>query len=456
MDDNTFDKKIKEKAEAYRDTGFDEHALQGFRDRMSGAAYEPWYTPYRKVAGYAAAVAIISLINFGLFSYFYDAHDQELLTTIQKLKAWEVAYDQLEREYQVLKMSAVDTVYIYRERSNGIRQANSNAQARKSTGNYQLVAWYGSSDDRHVRLGAVEELSEEIKGFLAKYKLGYLDEEGDVYLRQDNLDEPKFVAKKGYEGLLDPTTSDILIAAVDQEVTPKIAETKKSAKKRLSVEILRDIEKQKMDGVGFQYGPEVDILKANVDLGNRGVGINAGIMTEFILSPALRIESGVKYQFTHYSISKEKDLQREEMLDFPALQNELGVISDIRVDNHSLGLPLHLKYNYPLSRDNYVFISAGVTPQMLFLQKFRYSYQYDIDTGSEDDYAVNIEANKHVDDVYLNPGTMDVAFGVEKKLKNSSILQLSAFYNRSIRTLGIEEQELAMVGLRSALKFRVK
>lgn len=460
MDDNTFDKKIKEKADNYRDTGFDEHALQGFRDRMSGVAYQPWYAPYNKIAGYAAAVVIISLINFGLFSYYYQDRDQALLADMQALRQKKLAYDQLKRDYQLLKASRVDTVYVYKEIDRDIRQAANSATqdeaAKMNNKDYQLVAWYGSSGDGHIKLGAAEELSEEIKTFLARYKLAYQDEEGDVYLHRDNREEPRFVSRRGYDDQLSPGAFDVMIASLDEEITPKSTQSVKTKKQRLSVAVLREIEKQKMDGVGFQYGPEVDLLKANVDLGDGGPGVNIGMTAEFILSPALRVESGIKYHFLRYNVSGADDLQSPKISAFPAIQSELGAISDIRVDNHSAGFPIHLKYNYPLARDHYVFASVGVTPQMLFLQKMNYLYQYDIDTGNEDDYAVNIEASKRVDDVYLKMGTMDFALGIEKKLKNKSILQLSAFYDRSINTIGVEEREMAMVGVRSALKFRVK
>lgn len=465
MDDNRFDKKIKEKVENYRDEQFDEHALAGLHQRMAGISYQPWYAPYKKAAGYAAAAVLISLLNFGLFAYFHSDRDQELMASINELKQDLGNYEKLKRDYESLRLTKnevevqtqTDTVYVYKEFVGGSLYGNShnannglkaiNVAYHTPVGGEQT---YARRED--IRLGKVEELSTEVKDFLAQYDLAYIGEDDHVYLQYHNRDDAQFVARKGYDAPFTLNNSTIALASVDiAEQEGKALD--KHKKHPLSAKVLRDIEKQRMNGIGFQYGPEIDILKLSSDRGAGKPGIAVGMKAEFILSPSFRVETGAKYSFTEYVVKNPSKLG-DDLSAFPGQNESIGKLHQIEQTTHALLLPVHLKYYHPVARDRYIFASIGASPQMHLLQQFEYEYEYEY-TTSENDFSVDIEASKRFDDGKIYAGTLDFSLGIEKKLKNHSILQLSAFYNRGIGKLGMEESELAMVGLRSALKFRI-
>lgn len=465
MDDNKFDKKIREKVENFRDEQFDEHALAGLHARMAGASYQPWYAPYKKAAGYAAAIVLISLLNFGLFAYFHGQRDQELLASIEELKENMGNYEKLKHDYEALRLTKAetvteiktDTVYVYKELTNvagygqasygRLRAINTAYHRPVEQGEAQLYA-----QRKDIRLGKAEELSTEVKDFLAQYNLAYIGEDEHVYLQYHNQEDAQFVTRKGYDAPRPFDGSDIVLASVDI-TEPEHKMLDKHKKQQLSVKVLRDIEKQRMKGIGFQYGPEVDVLRSFSDRGSGKPGIAAGLKAEFILSPSLRVETGAKYTFTEYVVHNPSELG-DKLATYPGQNENIGKLQQIEQTTHALAFPVHLKYYYPVARDRYIFASVGASPQMHLRQQFEYEYEYKY-SSQENDFSVDIEASKHFDDGKLYTGTLDFSLGIEKKLKNHSILQLSAFYNRGIGKLGMEESELAMIGLRSALKFRV-
>lgn len=452
MDDNTFDKRIKEKVEKYKDTGADDGALAGLHEKMSGVTYTRWYTPYRKIAGYTTAVLLTSLLNFGLFTYFQTSRDEALRSALTELKENKISYNRLKEDFKWLRASKTDTIYIFKK-VKPHQNIPDNSWIREDIRQTELPAT-ALPPDGEVNLGKAEEISDEIKQFLGQYGLAYLHENGNIYLRNHNIEQVSFIRRKSYQEDMAANNATIQIKSVNNELNK---ETVKAGKKTsLSVKVLREIEKQKMTGIGFQYGPEVDAFKLATDVGHGKPGISAGIMGEFILSPALRIETGAKYMLSAYKISAVNQLSPDQLLLYPAIEQEAGTLESISVTDHAVLFPVHLKYNYPIARDRYLFVSAGVSPQLFLTQFINYSYQYDIDTGGEDDFGVAIEASKRVDDIYFNPGTIDAGIGIEKKLKNHAILQLSAFYSYGLKPVGTEEREFKIFGLRSALKFRIK
>ncbi|UII29660.1 PorT family protein [Fulvivirga ulvae] len=457
MDDNKFDKKIREKVENFRDEQYDEHA------RMAGVSYQPWYAPYKKAAGYAAAIVLISLLNFGLFAYFHGQRDHELMASIEEMKEDMGNYEKLKRDYETLRLTRAetvtefktDTVYVYKEfvGSAGHGQTSYGGLRALSTAYHKPTEggqYYTQRED--VRLGKVDEISTEVKDFLAQYNLAYIGEDEHVYLQYHNQEYAQFVTRKGYDAPAVFNGSDIELASV--EITePEHKTLDKHKKQQLSVKVLRDIEKQRMKGIGFQYGPEVDLLKLSTDRGSGHPGLAAGIKAEFILSPSLRVETGAKYSYTGYTVNNPDQLG-DELATYPGQNEDIGRLQQIEQRTHAISVPLQLKYYYPVARDRYIFASIGASPQMHLLQQFEYEYEYNY-SSQENDFSVDIEASKHFDDGKIYTGTMDFSLGIEKKLKNHSILQLSGFYSRGIGKLGMEKSELALVGVRTALKFRV-
>lgn len=177
-------------------------------------------------------------------------------------------------------------------------------------------------------------------------------------------------------------------------------------------------------------------------------------MAEFILSPSWRIETGIKYTYSGYKIDDTQDLG-EGLTDFPNINTELGELNQIEQKSNLLSFPVHLKYQHPISENRAVFASFGLSPQLYLLQKFEYEYLFPVNT--EDGVFISeIEAPNKVKENNFYTGTYDFSLGFEKNLENNSLLQFSAFYNKSAGGLGVESRELDLIGIRSSIRFRVK
>ncbi|MEK6482098.1 hypothetical protein WJR50_31445 [Catalinimonas sp. 4WD22] len=112
-------------------------------------------------------------------------------------------------------------------------------------------------------------------------------------------------------------------------------------------------------------------------------------------------------------------------------------------------VPVHLKYHHPISKNRYLFASAGVSPHYYMQQRFEYKYEDELN-------ATEAEASIKTDKGSWYPGTYDLNWGFEQKLNNKSLLQFSVFYHHVIQPMGVEKQMLSMIGLNYSFKFRVK
>ncbi|UII22353.1 outer membrane beta-barrel protein [Fulvivirga ligni] len=445
MDDKSFDKYIKEKVSSFNDTHVDENALASFHARMQGIEYIPWYVKYREFMRIAAAVIIVSLLNFGAYSYFYNGENEELKAALTELQAKENDHNALKAQLAFWKNEATektgsDTVYIEKKIVTQVPVY--------LTSNHT----YRQNDDNDIYLGASKDISKEIKTFLTEYDLASMDSEGNVYLKNNNQ-ELAWLKGKGINFsnhyVFNPRIEKVELPVLDPVVEKKAT--------KLSVAVLRDMEKRKMNGVGFQYGPELGFNRTFTKVGEGHPGVAAGLGAEFILSPALRVETGINYAFTSYSVN-DVDKLGDDVNKYPSIDNSIGELHSIDARAHTVAVPVHLKYNHPISHDRYLFVSSGISPRAYLSQRYNYSYTFDYNGDSKDEehFAVDIQASKINDEPHFYLGTADVSLGLEKKLENNSHLLLALFYQKGITAMGSEEQQLEMVGVKSALRFRVK
>ncbi|WPP51377.1 outer membrane beta-barrel protein [Catalinimonas niigatensis] len=404
MDDHQFDKRIKDKAEHYQDTGADEAgALAGLHAKLAGFTYVPWYVRYQKTIGYTAAVLCISLLNFGVFSYLQNQHDETLQSTQHALKDQQMAYDSLKLAFETLKETKTDTVYIV----NTIEIPAANGQAIAST-----------------------------------------DGEQSIYFSTIYRPTTPFLSGNGYHSLGIRQLSEVRTEPLKVKMASQKEKVKKKSSQRVPAKVLRAIEKHNMQGIGFQYGPTLRGFQLLTDEVAGDPGWAAGMMAEFILSPAWSIETGIQYANSSYELD-DAPLLGENVAGYPGIDDALGELEQIEQTTHALIVPVHLKYHHPISKNRYLFASAGISPHYYALQRFEYEYEDELN-------ATEAESSIKTDKGSWYPGTYDLNLGFEQKLNNKSLLQFSVFYNHAIQPMGVEGRTLRMIGLNSAFKFRVK
>ena len=324
-------------------------------------------------------------------------------------------------------------------------------------------AGMGLSENR-LYIDGLENAPEEVKSYLYSTSLFVFDEGRKFPVTIDNLpyqSQPGKLKKKGY--YLTATDwqpfLDFGIDSDDKDEVAKANEKKKIKDVFLPSRILRVLEKNEMNGVGFRWGPEIQLFGQGYDLGDGELQTSIGVLAELVMSPSLRLESGFRYTKLDYSLDDPeiRDLGEDELRAFPALNTDISELNKIEVSNDVLSIPLNLKYFHPVTKKKKVFASIGYNPMLYFNQHFEYSYLADIGNDvHEDDFSTSLKSKKRVDNPEMYAGTFDASLGLESQLKKNLYIQAALFYQKGIDEAGQEGRELELFGLRSSLWFKVK
>ena len=118
MDDKRFDDIIKKKAEGYVDSGHDAHALSDLRRRLDNVGQQKSGFRFGKTGYLLGAMALFSLINFGIVWYFSEGRYTALNEEVAQLKEERsqlINNNSGSSQVQVVEKTKVDTVYVYRD-----------------------------------------------------------------------------------------------------------------------------------------------------------------------------------------------------------------------------------------------------------------------------------------------------------------------------------------------------
>ena len=479
MDDNKFDQRIRNKVAQYRDQGVDPGALEGLHQRLAGVSYAlPWYKNLKIPALVAASVALISLLNFGLYSYIYQSDNEGLLHEISQLRQDQQRLYELQNQLNNNESQRIDTVYIYEDKTveepGGAERLEALLAALSPEELDGLMQKYGPGQESQnaykglnesgLYVTGLEDAPKEVRSYLYSAGLFIYDNGKKVPVAVNNFPnraQTRKLGKKGYyltENNWQPFV-DIGVGADNKNEVTKATGGGKNNDIFLPPRILRILEKNEMDGVGFRWGPELKLFGQNYDLGDGEPQIGAGVLVEFVLSPSLRLESGLQYAKLDYSLKESgiNDLGEDELSMFPALNTDIGELNKIEVSSDVLGLPLNLKYFHPISKKKKIFASIGYTPMLYISQHYEYTFGADIDGDIvEEDFSTSLQSRKRVDRPEMYAGTFNASLGMESRLKQNLFLQAALFYQKGIDDAGVEGRELELFGLRSSLWFKVK
>ncbi|MEK6482099.1 hypothetical protein WJR50_31450 [Catalinimonas sp. 4WD22] len=197
------------------------------------------------------------MLNFGVFSYLQNQHEEALKSSQHVLKDQQVAYDSLIMAFEILKETKTDTVYIV----NTIEIPAANGQAITSA-----------------------------------------EEEQVFYLSTIHRPTTPFVTGNGYHELDNRQLSEVHTEPLKVKMANQREKVRKKSSQRVPAKVLRDIEKHNMQGIGFQYGPMLRGFQLLTDEVADEPGWAAGMMAEFILSHAWSIETGIQYAYSRYEL----------------------------------------------------------------------------------------------------------------------------------------------------------
>src|SRR5690606_23778859 len=127
--------------------------------------------------------------------------------------------------------------------------------------------------------------------------------------------------------------------------------------------------------------PALDISQGVYPVGEGAADLGGGLLAEFVLSPSLSLESGVKYMFRNYHIDNAVDLQNIELPEFDATTVN---IEKVKINSHILDFPVNLKYRHPFTANLYGLVGAGYSSILYLRQNFEYSYTFNTESWDED------------------------------------------------------------------------
>jgi hypothetical protein len=416
MDDNKFDDIIKAKVVGFEDSSFDPSALAAFHNRLATDASWPWHVRYRIEIIAGTAVAIVILFTLWGQWHFAELKTERLEDELIALKTQNEKMGELIGEIKNLKTitTPADTIRIFQFREShpflyGKLVKEINALNNSLSDSFRAAA--GKRDYRDMALA-------------------------DANNRQ------------AYPGVFENQFSPYPIkgfALPKEDSSTRTNATGNQEGKKLSAKEIIKGEKYRK-GVGFRLGPTAEASQGFYRRGNGEINIGYGIAGDFILSPSLSFETGLKYVHRFYSVP-ENELNK---ISLPFVNQAIGDMKFAEIDSWILEVPLNMKYRVPLSTKNSFLYRIGYSPIIYASQTLEYSYEYDV---TKNLYLKDSHKNKGA---HFYAGTANFSLGASRQLKNKEIIELGIFYQQGLGGMGLEKNKSSFLGLRSVYWFPLR
>lgn len=422
MDDQKFDDIIRSKLIDYEDNAFDPGSLAALRHQMADAAgIGPWYTRYHRQLVTIATVVFCMFLLLGVQWYWNRRHAQlwtaELVTLRTLIGENAIMRDELSR----LKNLPSDTVRIIETRDAGFQEYRS------------LLRQY------HLLENEVQDLRNHLvtlHGSMESLDL----------LNSRSLPTRSRVRSDQHTG---PSPVEQIAGTNPSIVPDAIAKEKWYPQRRIPAAMTRDLEKHYQKGIGIKVGPALDLSKGDYSSGQGQFAVGYGIASDFILSPSISVEVGVKYFKRYYEISDRDELAS---VNLPDATGSTGMLLKAEVDNWMLEVPIAIKYRYLLSSRMHGLAGAGYSTNIFMNQVFEYDYQFN--NGSNGDFIVHSLYRHKATSVY--PGILNFSIGLSNRLKNGKSLEAAIVYQQGLGAIGIENNKARYLGVRTVYWFTLR
>ena len=267
MDDNHFDEHIRKKVAEYEEPDFDPAALADLHHRIAATdSVWPWYSRYRTELMMGTGLVLCTLII--LWSQWTLSSRENILLNdnLSTSKSQDEHISRLQLEISYLKSQTHDTIKVIE-----VREQNSTLYTILLN---RIANLQADLDRDKSNLPSAKMLPTEDSLKSSSFANSGSASERHVDLLPARL-IPRQMNVKSIRVPWNDLTSDV-----------------EARQRSLSVKSIRDIEDHYQKGIGIRVGPTVELSKGIYSLGSGRLDVTGGVLADFILSPALSLETG--------------------------------------------------------------------------------------------------------------------------------------------------------------------
>ncbi|NOT76881.1 MAG: hypothetical protein HOP08_18305 [Cyclobacteriaceae bacterium] len=453
MDDQNFDKFIKDKLEGYQDPSFDESAMAGFHEKLSAVQPLPFYQQTWTHYLAAASIAVLTVILFW-YSSFEKGTNNVSETNKAQLKIDSLLIVIHDLKEQVSSTSSLSSSLSNDNVSNTVNQKGEEGSVivneRTSKG----------SSRKMIALGRTSDLPAEISSVLMRKGM-LVDDNGSAYLVAPDKEGLMYVSldhdQKSISSVYPSPRFNGSFVSVSRKEN-EVARVTSIKKNEISSEKREDLEKHYTNGIGINLGPHADLMSQSFSKGHGLIVPRFGLLAEVVVSPKLSFEAGVDYFYTAMDFDRNFQFQTIEI---PNLDYSLGTINQAHIENTILSTPISIKYRKWVSEKNQAFVRIGYTPYFSIIQEYQCGYEFNNMSGNSYPppyYSTNHQVTSilQVKDNFFYGNTTSVSLGLTHQIRNKDKIEGSLFYESSLAPVGHERLSMSLFGIRTAYWFRLR
>jgi hypothetical protein len=450
MDEQSFDRYVKNKLDEYESPGYDASAFESLHGRLAHYPQQAWYRSGRRAITYATLAIIFTLINGYMFLQWAPQRVLPSAAPLATRDSLDARMNSLFLEVRQLH-SEIDRLHqenlIITEQAKAMQQRlDKDAIVRAEKWHAYAKPGFADTIRLHFYAGENEPQDEPLLDALLRRNI-VTAVDGKLYLN----------TTAGHGRMVSSTiqfpdiSTSSSAAQIQKARIPPPVKQETVAERAISASMRNRLEKHYQRGIGIFVAPHADLMAGLLSVGH-GIAIpRAGISADWIISPSLSIETSIDYVPLKYKVDPHQ-LQR-----YATPGNDyLGALNGVTITTPLISMPVGIRYRRWISYRDQVFIKGSFAPYLAISSRYERRYSLENSGGDKDDKPTISQSEKVELRKYYG-GTLSASVGMMRKInKNNNRLELSAFYERSVGKLSVDNSQLQLAGIRSAYWFKVK
>jgi len=436
MDEQSFDNFIKDKLDHYEDPLADESAFADFRSLLTARDAKSW-------SRFSTAIIIASATLFTVVNIFVAWHK----VSVNKAHADHVL------SMQNSRLDSLSSIIMELRHSLAERSSSPDMDVNRRNTHSDNMDIHRTRIVEHLNHGLFLDTTDNInsEGLTALLRQKMVVIKGNrIFLNKEKIFNHPYGTIVSQVRELSP----VELQGPEQPVAIDSPLSKKSlsshADHKTSAKFQNALEKHYFKGLGISVGAHVDGAMGFFRFGDGQFTPRVGLAANWIISPRLSIETSVDYATAKYTLRNNYD-----QLPLTTYDTDYGNPTSVVSTTRLLSAPVGIKYRQWLSEKNQFFIKAGYSPYFSIGSQYETSYTIIMHHGYDADDTRTISQLQRMAGSRFYGGTGSLTVGLTRNVFAKNKLDIGFFYERSLGTVGIEKNNLQLIGLRTAFWWKV-